>query len=180
MSKKLVFYVLGLGLVAALAYFIAMKCVHENNSSAEPVKDFQLDKYLGVWHEIARIENRFEKGCENVTATYTARKEGGVTVLNKCVKDGNKTKEAKGKAFFRGASDVGALKVSFYWPFYGKYDVLYVDSDYQYAIVGGGSEDYFWILAREKTAPDAVLADLVKKGKEFGFPTDKLHYTKQS
>ena len=161
-----------------LSLFFALSCGKSSDVRSVPVRNFDVGKYLGLWYEIARIENRFEKGCENVTAHYSLRIDGGLNVVNRCFVKNN-LKEANGRGYFLTDRSVGELKVSFFWPFYGRYNILYVDNDYQYAIIDGGSNDYLWILARKNKIDQKILIDLLKKIEEHGFETKELIYTKQ-
>lgn len=145
---------------------------------AQVVTNFDLDRYLGSWYEIARLDHRFERGMSHVTANYSLRDDGGVSVTNRGY-DTSKGRwdEATGKAYFVGASDVGRLKVSFFGPFYGGYNILELDKeDYQYALVAGPDHDYLWILARSPDLDPAVVAGLVDKAARLNFPTDELIY----
>lgn len=142
---------------------------------AEPVSKFNVDQYVGKWYEIARIDFKFEKDLNNTTAQYTLNSDGTVKVLNKgfnYVK--NEWTEREGKAKFRDAKDVGALKVSFFGPFYSGYNVIALDDNYKYALVAGKNLDYLWILAREKKIPEAVKADFLAKAKAIGYDTNRL------
>ena len=142
-----------------------------------PVQNFNVEKYTGKWYEIARTENRFEKGCSNVSANYSLNKDGTLRVVNKCFVNGRE-KIAKGIARFTGKSDVGALEVSFFRPFYGKYNVVYLDENYQNVIVDGGSEEYLWILSRQKNLNAKTLNFLIEKIKLSGVDVEKLIYVK--
>jgi len=127
-------------------------------------KDFQAEKYLGTWYEIARLPNWFEKNLMQVTATYSQKDEKSLTVLNKGYhKQKKKWKEAKGIAKFATQTSDGHLRVSFFRPFYADYFVLEVDDAYQYALVGGNSPNYLWILAREKTLDSETIKKLLNK-----------------
>ncbi len=111
----------------------------------------------------------------NTTANYSLNADGSVKVLNKGFNYVKKEwTEREGKAKFRGAKDVGALKVSFFGPFYSGYNVIALDKDYKYALVAGKNLDYLWILAREKTIPEAVKADFLAKAKAIGYDTNRL------
>ena len=140
-----------------------------------PVNGFQLDRYLGTWHEIARLDHAFERGLTDVSATYSRRPDSGVDVLNRGY-DAAKGdwKEAQGRAYFLDGPEVGSLKVSFFGPFYGGYHVFGLDPGYRWALVAGYSHDYLWILARERELPPTVLADLLAKARKAGFATDAL------
>jgi len=142
----------------------------------EPVQAFELDRYLGTWYEIARLDHSFERGLSNVSAQYSQREGGGVTVVNRGYDvSKSKWKEAVGKAFFIGDPSIGQLKVSFFGPFYGAYNIVALDQNaYQWSLVVGPDTDYLWILARstklDKTTKDQILAT----ARSYGFNTDGL------
>jgi apolipoprotein D and lipocalin family protein len=141
----------------------------------EPVTGFELDRYLGPWYEIARLDHSFERGLDCVTADYSLRDDGGVRVLNRGVKLAEgEVSEAEGRAYFIGDEDVGRLKVSFFGPFYGGYNVLALDDDYQWSLVAGPDRDYLWILARTPTLPEATYRDLVERAEALAFPVEEL------
>jgi len=148
----------------------------------QPVRNFQVDRYLGVWYEIARLDHSFERGLNNVSATYTPRKDGGIDVLNRGYNRKNgKWKEARGKAYFTGKTDEGRLKVSFFGPFYGAYNIIALDQEYyQYALVCGPDRSYLWILAREKLLDKTTLDELVKLAGRLGFNTEDLIYVRHN
>jgi apolipoprotein D and lipocalin family protein len=144
--------------------------------NVQPVEGFELDRYLGTWYEIARLDHSFERGLTQVTATYSMRDDGGVKVLNKGfdVKK-NEWDEAEGKAYFVGDPTVGRLKVSFFGPFYGGYNVIDLDKEnYQYSLVCGPDKSYLWILARDPNIDKQIVDRLVVKAKNLGFSTDTL------
>ena len=146
----------------------------------QPVDGFELNKYLGTWYEIARLDHSFERGLEQVTANYSLRDDGGVKVINKgfnAIK--NKWKQAEGKAYFVGEPDIGQLKVSFFGPFYGGYNIIELDkTNYQYSVVCAPNLSYLWILARDPQLDKAIVDKLVAKAKSLGFATDKLIYVR--
>ena len=144
----------------------------------ETVSGFELDRYLGTWYEIARLDHKFERGMSDVTANYSMRDAGGVSVINSGFDEpkGEWT-SANGKAFFVGDSDVGELKVSFFGPFYGGYNIVELDKDdYQYSLVVGPNRDYLWILSRSPQLDPEILSALVEKARSLGYPTDALIY----
>ena len=146
----------------------------------QPVENFSLNRYLGQWHEIARLDHSFEKGLSRVTANYSLRDGGGVRVLNRGYSEKkHQWKEAEGKAFFVQKPEVGYLKVSFFGPFYGSYIVFDLDDNYQYSLVSGPDKSYFWLLARDKKIPDDVKTALIAKAAALGFDTSKLIYVNQ-
>lgn len=144
-------------------------------SGVKPVKDFELDRYLGKWYEIARLDHSFERGMQNVTAEYSMRDDGGVRVLNRgFVTSKGEWSEAEGKAYFVEEADTGYLKVSFFGPFYGSYVVYELDDDYQYAFISGPDTSYLWLLARQPEVDDDVMQRFRSRATELGFEMDEL------
>jgi apolipoprotein D and lipocalin family protein len=144
------------------------------------VDGFEVNRYLGTWYEIARLDHRFERGLDNISATYTLRNDGGVDVLNKGWDlKAKEWREAQGKAYFVEQPDKGRLKVSFFGPFYGGYNIIELDKkDYAYSMVTGPDRSYFWILSRTKQLPEATLRALIDRAKALGFATDRLIFVK--
>lgn len=142
----------------------------------KPVQDFNLEKYLGTWYEIARLDHSFERGLSRVTAEYSMREDGGVRVVNRGYSAEQQTwKEAEGRAYFVGSPDQGFLKVSFFGPFYGSYIIFALDhAEYQYALVSGPSRSYLWLLARTPTIAGELLDTLLSRAQELGFDTSQL------
>lgn len=141
-----------------------------------PVKEFDINRYLGKWYEIARLDHSFERGLDNVTAEYFLLDESGIRVINRgfSAKD-NEWKKAEGKAYFVRGQDEGYLKVSFFGPFYGSYIVFELDKEnYQYAFVTGPDRSYLWLLSRTTDVSQELIDNFVRRAKELGFETDKL------
>jgi len=142
----------------------------------KPVDNFKLEKYLGKWYEIARLDHSFERGLTRVTAEYSLRDDGAVRVLNRGYRAKENTwKEIAGKAYFVKGSDQGHLKVSFFGPFYGSYIVFELDHDnYQYSLVCGPDKSYLWILARTPVLQEDIKDMLIAKAAALGFESSKL------
>lgn len=149
--------------------------------NVQPVENFNLNKYLGTWYEIARLDHSFERGLSRVTAHYSLREDGGVKVVNRGYSAEKKAwKEAQGRAYFVKGSDQGFLKVSFFGPFYGSYVIFDLDHDaYRYALVCGPNKSYLWLLARTPQLDDALKAALVGKAAALGFDTRRLIFVEQ-
>ena len=149
-------------------------------ANVKPVQGFDAQRYLGTWHEIARLENSFETGLEQISAQYSLREDGDIRVLNRGYDPvQQRWKEAEGKAVFVGPPTEGRLKVSFFGPFYGSYNVIDLDEGYNYSLVSGPDYSYLWILSRTPQMPEPVLKKLVGQAKLLGFDTDRLIYVKQ-
>ncbi len=148
----------------------------------QTVSDFELERYLGTWYEIARLDHKFERGLSSITATYSMRDGGGVKVVNRGFNTNkNEWDEAEGKAFFTGDTDVGELKVSFFGPFYGGYNIIELDkAGYEYSMVSGPDKSYLWILARSPELDPDTQAELVSKAAALGFPTDELIFVEHA
>jgi apolipoprotein D and lipocalin family protein len=140
------------------------------------VEDFEVDRYLGTWYEIARLDHPFERGLSDITATYTLREEGGISVLNRGYDPERESwREATGKAFFVGEETSGRLKVSFFGPFYGGYNLIALDREgYRWAMVAGPDRSFLWILARTPTPDPATVERLVSRAEALGFPVADL------
>ena len=143
--------------------------------NATAVNSFEKEKYLGKWYEVARFDFKFERNLNNTTATYSLNKNGTIKVNNQgynTVK--NEWQQAIGKAKFVGSDSIAMLKVSFFGPFYGGYNVLAIDEEYKYALIGGGNLDYLWILSRENTLPEDVKTEYLAIAENVGYDTSKL------
>ena len=139
------------------------------------VSNLALDKYLGRWYEIARIDNRFERGISNAFAEYSLNPNGTIKVVNSGVdiKTG-RMKSAVGKA--KTTSVPGLLRVSFFWIFYSDYRVLAVDENYNWALVGGSSSKYLWILSRISKLSEEDMALIISEASRRGYDTSRLIY----
>ncbi|MCL5425961.1 MAG: lipocalin family protein [Gammaproteobacteria bacterium] len=141
----------------------------------QPVTGFELDRYLGQWYEIARLDHSFERGLDCVTADYSLRDDDGVRVINRGYNlEEQEWDEAEGRAYFIDDENVGRLKVSFFGPFYGGYNVLKLDDDYQWALVAGPNRDYLWLLSRSPEMDSATESRLRERAAELNFPIDEL------
>jgi apolipoprotein D and lipocalin family protein len=141
-----------------------------------PVTEFDAERYLGVWYEIARFDHRFERGLTDVTATYRPRDDGGIDVVNRGFDPASgKWKTARGRAYFTGSDREGSLKVSFFGPFYAGYHVIALDrEEYRYALVCGPNRSYLWILARNPRLARDDRERLVETARSLGFDTNQL------
>lgn len=150
-------------------------------ASVTPVQGYDINRYLGKWYEIARLDHSFEEGLDHVTAEYSLLEDGGVKVVNRgYLSAEGRWKEAQGRAYFVNGSTEGYLKVSFFGPFYGSYVIFELDKEgYQYAFVSGPDTSYLWLLAREPKVDKALLDHFVERASSLGFDTGKLIYPAQ-
>jgi apolipoprotein D and lipocalin family protein len=164
--------------IATLLLALSLMACTGLPNRVEPVSDFDLQRYLGTWYEIARLDHSFERGLSRVTAEYSLREDGGIKVINRGWSDADqKWSEAEGRAYFVDSPDVGHLKVSFFGPFYSSYAIFGLDhQDYQYAWVSGYKTDYLWLLSRQPQVSDALLEAFRLRASQLGFDTDGLIY----
>jgi apolipoprotein D and lipocalin family protein len=148
--------------------------------SIEPVTGFDLNKYAGKWYEIARLDHRFERGLEKVTATYSINSDGSVRVENRGFSTKSKEwEDAIGKARFAGDTNIGHLKVSFFGPFYGSYIIFDLDKEsYQYSFVTG-SQNSLWFLSRTPEVSDELKDKFLSIVQEAGYNTEELIFVNQ-
>lgn len=177
--------------VYTVALFLLSAAMVVRAESSDPplsvVPSVDLTRYSGVWYEIARLTNRFEKKCVgDVTAHYSLLTRESLRVVNRCRKMNGRFTEAKGVA--RLADKTGAnsrLKVRFapsffsFLPFvWGDYQVIDLAPDYSYALVGEPGRKYLWILSRTPQLDQATYRKLTEFAAAQGFDVSKLVRTK--
>jgi apolipoprotein D and lipocalin family protein len=155
----------------------------------QAVADLDITRYVGTWHEIARLPFRFQDQCvSDVTATYSLRPDGNITVVNRCrTKDGG-TSEASGIAKRASADGPNSkLKVRFapgwlsFLPFvWGDYWVIELAPDYSYAVVGEPGRAYLWVLSRTPSMDEAVLERVLEAVRQSGYDLSRLIRTPTS
>ena len=140
------------------------------------VESVDLQRYSGVWYEIARYPNRFQSACESASsAHYQALPNGELEVINRCSEGvGRKPKEARGRAWIVDKVSNAKLKVSFKWPFAGDYWIIDLGSSYEYAVVAAPSRQYLWILARQPQLDARLYVDILQRIREQGFDPNLL------
>ncbi len=165
--------------------FVLMLLAGCGSSDYPPLKvvdSVDVQRYLGKWHEIARLPNSFQEDCYCTTAEYKLIDNETIRVINRCREESTNGEidEASGKAFIVEGSNNAKLKVQFFWPFRGDYWIIELDQkDYNYAVVGTPSREYLWILCRQPVMQDSLLNDLISSAKGKGFDTSKLIISNQ-
>ncbi len=158
-----------------LGLVILNACSSGIPDGANAVKNFESEKYLGKWYEIARFDYRFEKNLNQVTAEYSKNSDGTIQVKNRGYDYVEQEwKQSTGEAKFVNSQNEARLKVSFFKPFWSGYNVIDLDENYKYALVAGKNLDYLWILSREKTIPDNFKTRFLNKAKFIGYDTSTL------
>lgn len=168
-------------IAAVTAAFLVVAC---SSPSPPPgvtvVNQFDAQRFMGKWYEIARFDHRFEEGLQRVTATYSKMDDGGIQVINRGYNpDRGMWQQTIGKAYFTGAPTRAALKVSFFGPFYGGYNVIALDREYRHALVCGPDRDYLWILSRTPTLSKEMKEQMLDVATRQGFDVTKLIWVEQ-
>ncbi|HVB87730.1 MAG TPA: lipocalin family protein [Candidatus Dormibacteraeota bacterium] len=152
-----------------------------SNSPLETVPNVDLSRYTGRWYEIARYPNRFERKCDrDVTAEYSIKNNGDIRVANSCVKSSGAITQAIGTAKAIDKATNAKLKVAFFWPFYGKYWIIDLGQNYDYAVVGEPAREYLWILSRTPQMPDPLYQQITARLASKGYDASKLVKTRQT
>ncbi len=158
--------------------FMITGCSTQSYRPMDTVAKVDLKRYTGRWYEIARYEHSFEKGCQDVTATYSIDEAGDIRVINRCRLEDGSINIAKGIAYSTDQSN-SKLKVSFFRPFYGDYWILLLDEDYEYALVGEPTREYLWILSRTPKMDPKTMQQILNELDSLGYSKDELIWTPQ-
>ena len=161
--------------------FLLVSCAG-TDIDVKPVTNFDADKYLGKWYEIARLDHPFERGLSDVTATYSKGERGKIIVENRGYNEKkSEFEDATGNARFAVNDKTGHLSVSFFGPFYGDYIIFDMDQqNYLYAYVSGGKDNYLWLLSRQPQVNDVRKQDFINKAAALGYDTDALIWVDHS
>lgn len=176
-SKGCLFSVISTIVMLTVVIFSFCACSSTLTVDNTAVSSVDLNRYLGQWYEVARFDHSFERDMEQCTATYTMREDGKIKVLNKGMKHGEwKTSEGKAKL----TDHPGILRVSFFGPFYSDYRILMLAPDYSYALIGGNSDNYLWILSRTPQLEEIMRNRIIKEAQRRGYKTEKLIWVQQT
>ena len=167
--------------IITLASALGLSGCTASNDQLAAITDFQPEKYMGVWYEIARLPHYFERDMDYVEAEYTLKPDGSIRVENRGMR-GNEKRKIVGKAklkFPKRQPLTGELRVSFFGPFYSDYHIIELPPDYGYAVVTGSSRDYLWILSRKPVMDRKLLDAILQRLREWNFAVGKLEFPKQ-
>ena len=166
-------------IMALMVSFLTTLCSCVSDSNAprrvSAVENFDVERYMGTWYEIARLPQWFERNMINVKAEYTLLQDGTVKIKNAGIRDGQ-VKVAEGVARFKGWKKIGLLEVSFNKHFYSDYRIIRLADDYHYAVVTGKTKDSLWILSRKPQIPQKELDEILSFLLGLDFDISKLEY----
>lgn len=168
-------------ILVGLLGMAAAGALARSNPPLDTVPQVDLGRYAGRWYEIARYPNRFERKCDrDVTADYSIKRNGEIRVTNSCLKSNGTVSRAVGTAKVADKSTNAKLKVAFFWPFYAKYWIIDLGREYDYAVVGGPSRRYLWILSRTPQISDDLYSSITARLAAKGYDASKLIRTRQT
>ena len=168
------------GILILTAIIMAATGCSAQRSSIDRTTVASLDvkRYMGTWYEIARYDHSFERNMERCKAQYTLLPDGKIVVENSGYNSRTgRYKTSVGKA--KAGESAGQLRVSFFWFFYSDYNILALDDNYDWALIGSRSPKYLWILARTPSLPQETTEHITAIAKERGYDTSKLIWVKQ-
>jgi apolipoprotein D and lipocalin family protein len=172
-------------LLASCAFFGGMLANFHPSRAAEKtppatVEHVDVHRYSGVWYEIARYPNFFQRNCvADTTASYSLRTDGRIEVLNTCRTKNGQSDTVRGYAKVVDPRTNAKLKVTFFWPFSGDYWIIGLDPDYRFAVVGDPQRKYLWILSRKPRLDDATYAQIAALARDAGYDPARLIKTPQ-
>lgn len=160
---------------------LAMAASATAAAANRPVPQLDLERYTGTWHEIAHLPMYFQRNCvDRITATYTAQPDGTIEVRNACRNKSGTIDESVGAAR-RVEGAPGQLEVRFapawlsWLPMvWADYWVVDLDPEYRWAVVGGPSQKYMWVLSRTPTMDKALFEGIKSRARDRGYPVDRL------
>jgi apolipoprotein D and lipocalin family protein len=164
---------------------LVSKVEAQNKKLVTTVTKVDLERYKGLWYEIAKIPNRFQKKCaRGTTAQYALREDGKIDVINRCFDKEGKSIDAKGIARVVDSESNAKLKVSFVKVlglslFWGDYWIIGLGEDYEYAIVGVPNRKYGWILSRTPSLSQEKLEETFNILREQGYNPEEFEMTQQ-
>jgi lipocalin len=165
-------------ILLALIMSILVCNAQHRNIDRTTVTALDVERYMGVWFEVARYDHSFERGLEQCKALYTLLPDGRIVVENSGVDSHNgKFRLSVGKA--KAGDKVGQLRVSFFWFFYSDYNILALGDEYDWALVGSKSAKYLWILSRTPSLAEETLNHILDIATQRGYDTSKLLWVRQ-
>jgi apolipoprotein D and lipocalin family protein len=176
MRKNLITFLTAVGFLNPSLTFadVNSEIVFASKDELQTASYVDVNRYLGKWYDIASIPQRFSKDCTNTTAEYALDKRGDLSVLNKCIVDGELS-VARGTAKIKDKLTNAKLEVQFFWPFKGKYWIMEIGDNYEYALVGHPDRTYFWFLSRTPDISDAFYNNvMLRVQQKYGYRLNKI------
>lgn len=172
----------------SMSVLILVSCASSQDKELPPletVKQVDLNKYVGLWYEVAKIPNSFQDHCAyGTTAEYKLQKDGSIQVINKCYDENGEADIADGVANVVDKNTNAKLEVSFVSflgirPFWGDYWIIGLDENYQWAVVGTPGRKYGWILSRTPSLQEETMQKMFSILREQDYNPEDFEMSKQ-
>lgn len=182
-QARLVSLLLGAALALGGCTSVATPPLGADLPPLQTVAKVDLQRYLGTWYEIARTPFGIQdRNCaRETTATYSARDDGAIDVLNRCLRADGTVFSAQGLATVVDPISNARLKVTFLpaWIRWlpvgrGDYWVLELAPDYSHVVIGEPGRRYLWILARAPRMDAATFNGIVARLPAHGYDPARL------
>ncbi len=173
--------------ILLLTLLIPLFALSQTKPKTKPVTvdSVDLERYGGLWYEVAKVPNRFQKQCvKNTTAEYMLKENGEIRVVNRCVDNEGETILVKGRARVVDTTSNAKLKVSFVRflglnLFWGDYWIIGLDKEYNWAVVGTPSRKYGWVLSRTPELSEEAWSRINSVVSEQGYNPGRFRRTVQ-
>lgn len=169
------------GILLAAGTFLAWNMRKTIPRKAVAINPFEVDKFLGKWYEVARLDYKFDRNIINTSIDFSLKPNGNLKVVKRWYNFYNKKKEIKiGIAKFVGPMYEAMMKISFRKPLFTGYNVIGIDPDYTYALVVGEDLRHLWLLSREHDMPEDIKKAFIHKAGMIGYDISKLIWVDQN
>jgi apolipoprotein D and lipocalin family protein len=139
------------------------------------VEHVDLNRYAGVWYDVAHYANKFQENCQDGTTTFSIRKDGDIDILNTCHdKHDGTLHHANGHGWVVDTTSNARLKFSFFWPFRNEYLIIDQGKDYEYSVIGTPDRKRLWIIARSPIVDNVVFESIMQHIEKQGFSRENL------
>lgn len=166
-------------LILVMAALASTAAIYGKRPDTRTVDDYDINRYMGTWYEIARFDTYFEYEMDNVTTSYALNDDGTISVHNQGYRNG-KPRSIKGRAKIKDIASPGKFRISFLKWIYDDYYLLELDKiNYSYAMIGSSSPKSLWILSRTPTMSNRDINYLLRAAKARGYDLRNLIFCDQ-
>jgi apolipoprotein D and lipocalin family protein len=140
------------------------------------VPQVDLQRFMGNWYVIAHIPTFIEKGAYNAVESYRLNDDGTIATtftFNQDALDGP-LKKYTPKGYVINTATNAEWAMQFAWPVKADYKIVYLDENYQQAIVARDQRDYVWILARSPNISPTDFDALLTRVRNMGYEINLL------
>jgi apolipoprotein D and lipocalin family protein len=171
-------------IIAIIIIVIVVAFLGVNYHPSQDLNTVTIDpvRYSGLWHSVKEIPSYLgfypfgydSKTFTNETAFYTLNNDGTIKVVNTAYINGT-ANVIEGTAKIVGD---GKLEVSFFPLVWAPYQIIGIDTNYQWAVVGSPNHNNLWYLSRATTLTTEQLIQMDQIALSNGFDVTKLMVVK--